>query len=90
MGTESEKLFSIYDKKESCCEVKRRETETDQETLVENGRSYQVGNDFLEELGTLLHLVFRPSQLDNVTLLRWVGEIYNDLEIDEVILVKLN
>lgn len=46
------------------------------------GGSYQVGNDFLEELGTFLHLVLRPSQLDDVTLLRRVGEIDNNLEVD--------
>lgn len=61
MGTESEKLFSIYKKKESCCEVKSRETETDKDTLTEGGGSYQVCDDFLEELGTFLHLVLRPS-----------------------------
>lgn len=47
---------------------------------------YQVSNDFLEELGAFLHLVLRPSQLDDVTFLCRVGEIDNDLEVDEITL----
>lgn len=43
---------------------------------------YQFGDNFLKELGTFLHLVLRPSELDDVTLLRWVGEIYDHLEDD--------
>lgn len=52
------------------------------------GGSYQVGDDFLQELCTFLHLVLRPSQLGDVTLLRRVGEIDNDLEAEDMILVK--
>lgn len=53
-----------------------------------NGGTYQVSDDLLEELGTFLHLVLRPPQLDDVTLLRWVGEIDNHLEVGEI--TKLN
>lgn len=85
MGTESEKLFSIYKRKDSCCEVKCREMQRDQEAMIEITEGlYQVSNDFLEELGAFLHLVLRPSQLDNVTFLCRVGEIDNDLEVDEI------
>lgn len=58
-------------------------TGTGTETETGSGGSYQVGNDLLEELGTFLHLVLRPSELDDVTLLRWVREVYNDLEEDK-------
>ena len=58
--------------------------------MKDSGESYQVSNDFLEELGTFLHLVLRPSQLDDVALLRRVGEIDNNLEVDQIILVKFS
>ncbi len=51
---------------------------------------YQVSDDFLEELGTFLHLVLRTSQLDDVTLLSRVGEVDNNLEEDDIKLFKLN
>lgn len=55
------------------------------------GGSYQVSNDFLKELGTFFHLVLRPSQLDDVALLRRVGEINNNLEVNRITLQsKLN
>lgn len=59
----------------------------DQEAMIEITEGlYQVSNDFLEELGAFLHLVLRPSQLDDVTFLCRVGEIDNDLEVDEITL----
>lgn len=70
--------------------VKSGGTESGGETKMERAGSYQVGDDFLEELSTFLHLVLRPSQLDDVALLRRVGEIDNDLEADEATLVRLN
>ena len=89
-GNREREAVLNLEEKESCCEVTSRGTETGEETKIERAGSYQVGNDFLEELSTFLHLVLRAPQLDDVTLLRRVGEIDNDLEADEIMLVKLN
>lgn len=77
MGTDSEKLFSICKHKESLCETEGGETEA--KTQAE---TYQVSDDLLEELGTFLHLILWPSQLDNVTLLCWIRKIDDHLEIE--------
>lgn len=53
------------------------------------GGSYQVRNDFLEELGAFLHLVLGPPQLDDVALLRWVGEVNNHLEAELIIMLEI-
>lgn len=47
--------------------------------------SYQVCNDFLKKLGAFLHLILWASQLNNVTLLRWVREVDNHLEDNQTI-----
>lgn len=72
-------------------EVKGRDKEKHRQTEAQTGSggSHQVSDDLLEELGTFLHLVLRSSELHDVTLLRRVGEVNNDLEDDEMTL-KLN
>lgn len=87
MGTESEKLFSIYKRKTAAVKSSAERCRGDQEAMIEITEGlYQVSNDFLEELGAFLHLVLRPSQLDDITFLCRVGEIDNDLEVDEITL----
>lgn len=89
MGTESEKLFSICERKKTA--VKRSvRAEGQGEARPQKTGSYQVSNDFLEKLGAFLHLVFWTSQLDDVALLRRVGEIDNDLEGSGMIITKLH
>lgn len=43
----------------------------------------QLGDDFLEELGTFLHLVLGSPQLDDVALVRRVGKGDDHLEAEE-------
>lgn len=86
---EREAIFNLWEK-ENCHETERNSWGTGRGTKTKNGGSYQVSNDFLEKLGTFLHLIFRTSQLDDVALLRRVGEIDNDLEASEMIIIKLN
>lgn len=81
MGTDSEKLFSIYEREKTA--VKSR-VKRQRQTKTINLGSYQVSNYFLKELGTFLHLVLRPSELDNVTLLRRVGEDDNHLDVNQI------
>lgn len=88
MGTDSEKLFSICEREKAAVKsrVKRqRQRDKDGKPQI---RSYQISNDFLKELGTFLHLILRASQLDNVTLLRRVGEVDNDLDAQQITLSK--
>lgn len=41
---------------------------------------YQVCHHLLHVLGALLHLIFGTSQLDNITLVRWVWEVDDNLQ----------
>lgn len=42
--------------------------------------SYQLSQEFLKKLGTLLHLVFRSTELHNVTFLRLVRKRDDNLQ----------
>lgn len=81
---EREAIFNLREK-ETCVRAEDRERQDDK-----NRGSYQVSDDFLEKLGAFLHLIFWTSQLDDVALLRRVGEIDNDLEGSEMIITKLH
>lgn len=41
---------------------------------------YQVCHHLLHVLGALLHLIFGTPQLDNITLVRWVWEVDDNLQ----------
>lgn len=58
-------------------------------TRSQRGGSYEVCDDFLEEFGTFLHLILRPPQLDDVTLLRWVRKIDNHLNAEKIIILRM-
>lgn len=90
MGTDSEKLFSIYKRNKKHAAVGSTTKCERRVNVRESGGSYQVSNDFLEELGTFLHLILWPSQLNYITFLSRVREIDNDLEDNKIILIKLN
>lgn len=55
----------------------------------QRGVSYQVRNDFLEELGAFFHLVLGSPQLDDVTLLCRVREVNNHLDAEEIMITKI-
>lgn len=59
MGTESEKLFSIYERIKVA--VTSKVEEQKKKCNYKDGEPHQFGNDFLEKLGTFLHLILRPS-----------------------------
>lgn len=86
MGTEMEKLFSIYRRENPAVSVSRWKAGKDTEGV----ELYQVRDDLLQELGTFLHLVLRTPQLDDVALLRRVGEINDDLKADGDEVKRLN
>lgn len=58
-------------------------------TESRRGVSYQVRNDFLEELGAFFHLVLGSPQLDDVALLRRVREVNNHLRAAEVTIIAI-
>lgn len=75
---EREAALNLQEGRQSCISVGR--TEKVAIRSRRDGGSYQVHNDFLEELGAFLHLVLGSPQLDDVALLRRVGEVNNHLK----------
>lgn len=73
---EREAALNLQEGRQSCIIIGRTEKVT-----IRSRRdvSYQVRDDFLEELGAFLHLVLGSPQLDDVALLRRVGEVNNHL-----------
>lgn len=83
---EREAALDLQEGRRSSIKVGRTEKVT---TGSRRSVSYQVCDDFLKELGAFFHLVLGSPQLDDVTLLRRVGEVDNHLEAAEKTIIEI-